>query len=92
MPDTTSFNTFEFDCDLTFCALIMHPQGRILHTYGGRDEFDAESHLSVSSMLRVLEQAAAEFDPDIARLPLPDRAEARTVDQMPPMARRIRAS
>jgi hypothetical protein len=80
---------FDFDCDLTFCALIMTPHGEILHTYGGRDEFDAESHLSVSSMLRVLEQAAAEFDDEVACAPL--WVKGQTVDQMPPMARRIRA-
>jgi len=83
-------NTYEFDCDLTFCGLIMKPDGQILHTYGGRDENDAESHLSVASLLRVLEQALPEVGSDSARSAPPGHVSPLTVENMPPMARRIR--
>jgi hypothetical protein len=80
-------NVYDFDCDLTFCSLLMDPRGRILHTYGGRDATDAESHLSLPSLLRTMEKALADYAPPGAA----GRGPKRTVEDMPPMARRIAA-
>ncbi len=82
--------TFRFDYDLTFCALLMHPDGSILHTFGGRDATGAESHLSEAALARALTAARAAFDAlPPSRKPPPNRAP-RTVRDYPPMERRIR--
>ncbi len=47
-------NIYHFDYDLTFAALLMNADGEIYHTFGGRDGHDAESHLTIPSMVRVL--------------------------------------
>ena len=47
-------HTFRFDYDLTFAALLMNADGTIYHTFAGRDAHDAESHLSVDSMVATL--------------------------------------
>ena len=43
-----------FDFDLTFAALLMHPDGHVYHRYGGRDERGADTWLSLASLERVL--------------------------------------
>ncbi|MFT5153328.1 MAG: hypothetical protein ACI841_003328 [Planctomycetota bacterium] len=48
---------FPFDFDLTFAALTMHPDGRVYHRYGGRDERDPDHWLTLASFKRVLEQS-----------------------------------
>jgi hypothetical protein len=78
-----------FDFDLTFCLLLTAPDGRILHTFGGRDATGAESHLSLEALRRVLEGTLQEWDGR-------DRSVAsnrpppagRTIEQIPVFARR----
>jgi hypothetical protein len=84
-------DTYSFDYDLTFAALLMNADGTIYHTYAGRDWRDAGSHLSVASFEAALQagrEAHAAYTPG-SRPPAPTKP--RTVEQMPPMVERIRA-
>lgn len=49
-------SVYRFDYDLTFAALLMHPDGTIYHTLGGRDASNAMSQLSMPSFVRVLRE------------------------------------
>jgi len=51
-----------FDFDLTFAALLMHPDGHVYHRYGGRDERGADVWLSLPSLERVLSETLAEHE------------------------------
>jgi len=46
-----------FDFDLTFAALLMHPDGHVYHRYGGRDSRGADVWLSVASLERALKDS-----------------------------------
>ena len=52
---------WRFDWDLTFAALVAHPDGTILHRYGGRDVRGAERWLSTASYERFLEAGLASY-------------------------------
>ncbi len=52
--------TYRFDYDLTFTALLMNADGTIYHTYGGRTWEDAQSHLSERAFADVLTRTLAE--------------------------------
>lgn len=45
---------FQFDYDLTFGALLMHPAGHVYHRYGGRDYRDASRWLDMRSLEELL--------------------------------------
>jgi hypothetical protein len=82
---------YDFDRDLTFCVLLMHRDGTIYHTYGGRSWKDAQSHLSMPSLLSVLVRTLPEHEKYRA-----DPAGALvgtewTVERLAPLARRIDA-
>ncbi|MEE8467542.1 MAG: PDZ domain-containing protein, partial [Planctomycetota bacterium] len=47
---------YDFDWDLTFAALVMHPDGTIYHRYGGRDHRGAGVWLSERSFESFLRQ------------------------------------
>lgn len=47
---------YDFDWDLTFAALVMHPDGTIYHRYGGRDHRGAGVWLSERSFENFLRQ------------------------------------
>ncbi len=77
-----------FDRDLTLCILLMHSDGTIYHTFGGRTWRDPQSHLSMSALLTVLGRGLAEH----ARYdgaPDPPEGARWTVEHLPPLARRI---
>jgi len=50
-------NVYRFNFDLTLAVLLMHADGTIYATYAGRDDTDASSHQSTSSLARVLDLA-----------------------------------
>ncbi len=52
-------STFRFDYDLTFCSLLMNADGKTYHVYGGRNAKDAQSHLSITSLIKVLTDTRA---------------------------------
>ena len=81
---------YAFNYDLTFCILLMRFDGHIYHTYGGRSWDDPHSHLSVESLTQVLLATLEESRQLPPPLPRFD-AQPRTVEDYPPVARRIAA-
>ena len=86
---------FRFDFDLTFAAMTLAPDGRVLHRYGGRDERDAQSHLSMASLAKLLQGTLAELAETEAAAkpaavkPAADAASAgRTIEQLPTFRKR----
>ncbi len=81
-------NTFTFNFDLTFAALLMNADGAIYHTYGGRDWTDAQSHLSLAAFTNVLQKTLPEHEA-YQKHPAPPKARpAMSVDRMPAMRRK----
>jgi hypothetical protein len=83
-------NVYRFDYDLTFAALLMNADGTIYHVYGGRDWRDAQSHLSMAAFVSVLRDTLPEHAAYQERPRPPRRRAARTIEEIPPMAERIR--
>ncbi len=82
---------YQFDFDLTFCALLMNADGTIYHTYGGRTWEDPQSYLSSSAFARVLERTLLEHAEYQKHPQPPEPRPARTIEQMPPGVRRLAA-
>lgn len=77
-----------FDFDLTFAAVLMHPDGHVYHRYGGRDERGADAWLSLASLERTLESALVEHEAYCAS-PAPPRAEDPVViEELPSFRKR----
>ena len=51
-----NLNLFQFEFDLTWMAFFMDAHDRFYARYGGREDSDAESHLTKESLARVMEQ------------------------------------
>lgn len=84
-------NVYRFDYDLTFVALLMHPDGTIYHTFGGRDWTGPASYLPMESLVDLLRRTLVEHAA-YQRNPAPPPAqEPRTVQQIPTMAKRLAA-
>ncbi len=83
-------NRYRFDFDLTFCALLMRADGHLYHTFGGRTWRGAQSHLSVAAFVRAL-GLTLEAHRSSGSIPSPKLSPPRTVEQFPPLARRIAA-
>ncbi len=67
-----------FDFDLTFAAVLMHPDGTVYHRYGARGPGDASAYLSLPSLARLLRDTLGEHaayaknpSPPAAQPPLP---------------------
>lgn len=78
---------FEFDYDLTFSLILLHPDGTVYHRYGGRDERNAEIWLSETSLAGLLESTLEEHrsyaaDPDPASVVRRRRAKPRTIEDV----------
>lgn len=61
---------YVFDFDLTFAALMMHPDGTIYHRYGSRDSRSAHVWLSLPSLEIVLQESLrdhARYEPGKAK-------------------------
>ncbi len=53
-------SVFDFSYDLTFAALLMHPDGRIYHTFAGRDAKSATSHTSLPALMSAMRSTLAQ--------------------------------
>ncbi|HEB52132.1 MAG TPA: PDZ domain-containing protein [bacterium] len=60
-------NEIEFDFDLTFAALVMHPDGTVYHRYGGRGPDEPNGYLSLESLCRLLRDSIPEHRAHEAR-------------------------
>lgn len=79
-------SVFRFDYDLTFCSLLMNADGTTYHIYGGRDWKDPQSHLSIKSLIKVLNDTLIDH---AAHKPVARKAKRRVVEDLPPMKERI---
>lgn len=82
-------SVFHFDFDLTFAMLVMHPDGTIYHTFGGRDWTDPQSHLSIDALVDVLEKTVPEHEAYVQSPSPPKKERSRTVENLPAMRARI---
>lgn len=84
-------NVWTFDWDLTFAAVVMDPNGTVLHRYGSRDARSPEHWLTAASWQQFLEAglrshgAARRGDPPRAR-----GAPALNIEGIPSFAERDR--
>jgi serine protease Do len=51
-----NINLFQFERDLTWMAFFMDAQDRFYARYGGREDTDAESHLTKASLVRTMKE------------------------------------
>ena len=88
-------DTYRFDYDLTFVALLMNADGTIYHIYGGRTSADAASHLGLPSFARVLREGLKTHQAHTATPRTPQQTSRwtsrrpRTIEQLPVMRKRI---
>ena len=80
-------NTYRFDYDLTFAALLMNADGTIYHVFGGRDWTDPMSHLSMPALARTLRETLADHRAYMARPRPPKKRKPLSVEQLPKWAR-----
>ncbi len=82
-------STYVFDYDLTFAILLMNPDGTVYHRYGTRDHTSGTSRMSMGSLVRLLRDTLEDHKA-YQKAPKPPKAVAkRTVEQIPPMARKL---
>ncbi len=81
--------TFRFDYDLTFCSLLMHADGTTYHVYGGRDWRDAQSHLSLRSLIRVLGDTLVEHATYAKQSKRRRPPKPRYIDDSPALKKRL---
>jgi hypothetical protein len=82
---------FDFDFDLTFAALAVHPDGRVYHRYGGRDARGADRWLSEASLRRFLEAGLAQHaEPRDEPLEPAEPGPPLLLERLPSFARRDR--
>lgn len=60
-------NEIQFDFDLTFASLVMHPDGTIYHRYGGRGPNQPNGYLSLESLAKLLRDTRAEHRAYLAK-------------------------
>jgi len=82
-------NTYRFDYDLTFAALLMNASGTIYHTYAGRDWRDPQSHLSVASFASALRKGSKTHAFHARHAKPPKKRKQLTIEELPFMKRRI---
>lgn len=81
------FERYDFDFDLTFALVLMEPDGTILHTFGGRDYTDAESHLSMAALVATLRKTLVQHR---AHTPTKPPAAGKTVEVLSAYEARVR--
>jgi len=85
-------NAFDFDYDLTWAGFFMDPAGQVLGRYGGRDQHDAEAHLSLAGLKHAMRAALEAHRPDPPSDPPssdspPSDRPAQTAEQYPAASR-----
>jgi len=75
-------NVFEFDWDLTWAVFFMHPDGKVLGRYGGRDASGADSRNSLVG-LRYAMEAAIHTHAARAEEPAPKARKPFLIGQVP---------
>lgn len=83
--------TFRFDYDLTFNALLMNADGTVYHTFGGRTWEGAERYLAESTFVRVMQQALLEHEAYQKAPQHPAKRPIRTIEDLPAARKRLKA-
>ena len=83
--------TFRFDYDLTFSALLMNADGTIYHTFGGRTWESADKYLFEPAFIRVLEQTTVEHAAYQKAPKPPTKHPIRTIEDLPAARKRLEA-
>jgi predicted metalloprotease with PDZ domain len=86
-------SVFRFDYDLTFAVLFMHPNGHVYHHYGNRTPESADARLSMPSLEHVMRatREAHAIATNAEKAPPAPAWKGRAVEQLPTMARRVKA-
>ncbi len=76
-----NLNVFDFDYDMTWAALFLNAQEKVLGRYGSRDADSADKHLSLAGLSYAMRQALAAHRRGQSEEPLACRSMPRTVEQ-----------
>lgn len=82
-------DTFAFDWDLTFAALLMNADGTIYHRYGGRSWESADARLSMDALTRLLVDGLDEDKAYRSSGAVREAGEPRPIESIPVFADRI---
>ncbi|KAF0244902.1 MAG: hypothetical protein FD180_2123 [Planctomycetota bacterium] len=83
-------NTYAFDWDLTFAALLMNADGTVYHRYGGRSWESADARLSMDALTRLLVDGLAEDKAYRASGIEREAVKPLSIEEIPVFAERIR--
>ena len=81
-------NRYPFDFDLTFAALLMHPDGTVYHRYGGRDQRSAGVWLNTDSWTGLLRETLEEHAAYSKRPDPPPELPPLVIEHIPAFAKR----
>lgn len=80
---------WRFDWDLTFAAVVAHPDGTIHHRYGGRDDRGADHWLTEASYVAFLEAGLATHHAYLrGATPAPELDPPLRIEEVPAFARK----
>lgn len=83
-------NTYRFDYDLTFSALLMNADGTIYHRYGTRTAGNASSRLSMKALAKLLRDSMEEHRAYSRNPSPPPRKPVLAIEQIPSMAKNLK--
>jgi serine protease Do len=82
-----NLDVFDFDYDLTWAAFFMNANEKIYGRYGGRDEGEADAHLTLTGLKYAMRQGLAAYQHDPNGMPPGGKKGVRTVEQYPAASR-----
>ncbi len=83
-------NTYRFDYDLTFSALLMNVDGTVYHRYGTRAAEEASSRLSMKALSQLLVDSLEDHLEYLKNPSPPPRKPILPIEEIPSMATRLK--
>ncbi len=83
-------NTYVFDWDLTFAALLMNADGTIYHRYGGRSWESADARLSMEALTHLLSAGLKEDEAYRASGKVREATAPLPIEEIPVFAERLK--
>lgn len=80
-------SVFDFDFDLTWAAFFMNANEKVYGRYGGRDEGEADTHLTLTGLKYAMRQGIAAYQRNPNATPPGGKQPVRTVEQYPAASR-----